>query len=305
MSEAEPTASLFPHRPAGGALRSSKPRRKLMSLRVFRAKVSRVTDLTHDVRELDLDLVSPSEITFTAGQFISFEIWPVGGSRPVTRPYSIASPPRQSRRVTLLFNRVPGGPGSGFLYGLRRGDEVQFKGVAGMFYLRNDPGRDVLFIATGTRPCGHTLLGSALRAGPVLPRRASCAGEGARQLLVRDDPLPAHRGLEAGDGAGHASGGGADLYRERPCGLRLRERAHDHGRHRHPKYQGPLPDLPGKVLRRSGPPRRRLKCRLSAHLNRVGEIGMEPHQRSAVPCVIAPVVQLRAPSSDRRASTVS
>ena len=121
-----------------------------MSFRVFRAKVSRVTDLTHDVRELDLDLVSPSEITFTAGQFISFEIWPVGGSLPVTRPYSIASPPRQSRRITLLFNRVPGGPGSGFLYGLRRGDEVQFKGVAGMFYLRNDPGRDVLFIATGT-----------------------------------------------------------------------------------------------------------------------------------------------------------
>jgi NAD(P)H-flavin reductase len=36
------------------------------------------------------------------------------------------------------------------LYGLRIGDEVRFKGVAGMFYLRGAPGRDVLFVATGT-----------------------------------------------------------------------------------------------------------------------------------------------------------
>jgi CDP-4-dehydro-6-deoxyglucose reductase, E3 len=117
---------------------------------LFRARVSRVRDLTHDVRELDLDLVSPPEIAFVAGQFISFEIRVPGSPYPVTRPYSIASPPRQSRRVTLLFNRVPDGPGSGFLYGLRPGDEVQFKGVAGMFQLENVPGRDSLFVATGT-----------------------------------------------------------------------------------------------------------------------------------------------------------
>jgi CDP-4-dehydro-6-deoxyglucose reductase len=94
--------------------------------------------------------VSPPGIAFAAGQFISFEIRLPGVPHPVTRPYSIASPPRQSRRVTLLFNRVPGGPGSGFLYRLRPGDEVQFKGVAGMFQLQNGPGRDVLFVATGT-----------------------------------------------------------------------------------------------------------------------------------------------------------
>src|ERR1051326_5817378 len=84
-----------------------------MSLRVFRAKVSRVTDLTHDVRELDLDLVSPSEITFSAGQFISFEIWPVGGSRPVTRPYSIASPPATVAPGDAALQSSPGRAGVG------------------------------------------------------------------------------------------------------------------------------------------------------------------------------------------------
>src|SRR5262245_2492621 len=121
-----------------------------VALQLFRARVSRVRDLTHDVRELDLDLVSPREIAFVAGQFVSFEIRIPGAALPITRPYSIASPPRQSRRVTLLFNRVPGGPGSGFLYGLRPGDEVQFRGVAGMFQLEDVPGRDILFVATGT-----------------------------------------------------------------------------------------------------------------------------------------------------------
>src|SRR5262245_48232001 len=35
-----------------------------VSLQLFRACVSRTRDLTHDVRELDLDLVSPREIAF-------------------------------------------------------------------------------------------------------------------------------------------------------------------------------------------------------------------------------------------------
>jgi CDP-4-dehydro-6-deoxyglucose reductase, E3 len=139
----------------------------LSPLGLLRARVSRVADLTHDVRELDLDLVSPTEVVFRAGQFISFEIHLPGAAHPVTRPYSIASPPRQSRRLTLLFNRVIGGPGSGFLYGLGRGDEVQFKGVAGMFHLHDDAGRDRLFVATGTgiAPIRSMLLDLLDRAG--------------------------------------------------------------------------------------------------------------------------------------------
>lgn len=121
-----------------------------MPLQAYRARVSRLRDLTHDVRELDLELIEPAELPFKAGQFISFEILPPGAARPVTRPYSIASPPSRTGRLTLLFNRVPGGPGSGFLFGLRPGDEVHFKGPAGHFTLKDDGSRDRLFVATGT-----------------------------------------------------------------------------------------------------------------------------------------------------------
>jgi CDP-4-dehydro-6-deoxyglucose reductase, E3 len=116
---------------------------------LFHAEVTRIKDLTHDVRELDLQLIEPHEIQFKAGQFVSFEV-PSSGRLPfLTRPYSIASPPHLSDRITLVLNLVAGGPGSTYLFGLREGDKTQFKGPAGSFYLRED-GRDLLLVATGT-----------------------------------------------------------------------------------------------------------------------------------------------------------
>jgi CDP-4-dehydro-6-deoxyglucose reductase len=116
---------------------------------LFHAEVTRIQNLTHDVRELDLQLIEPREIQFKAGQFVSFEV-PSSGRMPfLTRPYSIASPPHLSGRIALVLNLVAGGPGSTYLFGLREGDKTQFKGPAGSFYLRED-GRDLLLVATGT-----------------------------------------------------------------------------------------------------------------------------------------------------------
>lgn len=119
-------------------------------MHLFDAEVSRVTDLTHDVREIELRLIHPPEIEFQAGQFVSFEIQQVGMPRPLTRAYSIASPPGQRDRITLVFNLIERGPGSNYLFGLRLNDKVRFKGPAGSFRLRDDGARDLLFVATGT-----------------------------------------------------------------------------------------------------------------------------------------------------------
>lgn len=121
-----------------------------MPLQLFKATVCRVRDLTHDVRELDLRLAEPAAITFKAGQFLSFEVGQNEKQQTLTRPYSIASPPSRPDVLTLLFNLVPGGPGSTYLFSLKEGDETQFKGPTGTFRLRDDPVRDHLFVATGT-----------------------------------------------------------------------------------------------------------------------------------------------------------
>lgn len=114
------------------------------------ARVARVANLTHDVRQIDVDLIDPPTMHFTAGQFVSFSVHKEGLPFPVTRPYSIASPPAQSASLELLLNLVPGGPGSTYLFSLRPGDEVRCSGPAGTFLLRDYPDRRLLFVATGT-----------------------------------------------------------------------------------------------------------------------------------------------------------
>lgn len=121
-----------------------------MAMQLFKARVDGIRNLTHDVREIRFALRKPDEISFKAGQFVSFDVVNPKTGRTVTRPYSILSPPSEQDAVTLLLNLVPDGPGSTYLFGLKKGDEAQFKGPAGNFYLRDDPGKDLLFVATGT-----------------------------------------------------------------------------------------------------------------------------------------------------------
>jgi len=121
-----------------------------MSLQLYRARVDQIRNLTYDVREIGFRLIAPKEIHFKAGQFVSFEVPHPKSHKPVTRPYSIASPPSQRDRISLLLNLVPGGPGSTYLFSLKEGDETRFKGSAGSFYLKEEGPRDLLFVATGT-----------------------------------------------------------------------------------------------------------------------------------------------------------
>jgi NAD(P)H-flavin reductase len=136
-------------------------------METFTAQVGEIDDLTHDVRVIRLELVDPPEIRFQAGQFVSFEVPKPGLPFPVTRPYSIASPPASRSAIDLLLNLVPGGPGSTFLFSLQPGDPVRFRGPAGTFVLRDYPDRRLLFVATGT---GIAPIRSMLRARLPSPR---------------------------------------------------------------------------------------------------------------------------------------
>ena len=139
-----------------------------MPIEKFTAQVDAIRNLTHDVRELDLRLVEPTAIAFKPGQFISFEMPHPQTGRLVTRAYSIASSSGRGDIITLLFNLVSGGPGSGFLFHLTVGEKVHFKGPAGNFHLRDDPERELLFIATGTgiAPIRSMILANAERSDP-------------------------------------------------------------------------------------------------------------------------------------------
>ena len=107
------------------------------------AAVEAVVDHGADTRSLLLHV--PGGVAFRPGQFLSC-LLPVGGAR-LTRPYSIASSPEAPERIELLFNLVPGGPGSHHLFGLAPGATVQFTGPWGTFVLDRAPAAETVFVA--------------------------------------------------------------------------------------------------------------------------------------------------------------
>jgi len=80
------------------------------------AMVDCVRDLTSEVRELTLRLIEPSELTFSPGQSLSFEVPTARGSKPAIRYYSLASPPSQTRRLVLLLSASEQGLGPNYLF---------------------------------------------------------------------------------------------------------------------------------------------------------------------------------------------
>lgn len=112
------------------------------------ATVLSVTDLTPHVRQLVV-LPQTQNFAFRPGQWVSLKL-PVGARPPLNRAYSMAAPGTTSGELTLVFDRVVGGLGSGFLYGLKPGDAVQLSGPYGNFTVPEPLDRELLLIARYT-----------------------------------------------------------------------------------------------------------------------------------------------------------
>ena len=152
-------------------------------------RLEEVVDHGADTRSLFLGL--PVALDFRPGQFISCQL-PVGGETLI-RPYSIASSPEEPRRLELLLNLVPGGPGSHYLFGLPRGAPLRFSGPWGTFVLERAPAAETVFIADGTgiapiRP----MLRRALATATGRPLYLLAAAKSPKRVLYRAE-LEAHK----------------------------------------------------------------------------------------------------------------
>jgi len=112
------------------------------------AAVLSVTDLTPHTRQLVL-LPTVQRIAFQPGQWISLKL-PVGAKPPLNRAYSMAAPSTPSGELTFIFDRVPGGVGSNYLYTLKPGDAIQTSGPYGNFTLPTPLDRELILIARYT-----------------------------------------------------------------------------------------------------------------------------------------------------------
>lgn len=112
----------------------------------YESAILRIDDVAPQTRAFFLE--RPAALSFLPGQFLSF-LLPVG-SETLTKPYTIASSPEEEGSVEIVLNLVPGGLGSGYLFGRTPGDRLRFTGPWGTFSLREAPAAECVFIASGT-----------------------------------------------------------------------------------------------------------------------------------------------------------
>ncbi len=124
---------------------------ELLAVQRFRGRVERIRDLTHDIKEVRIELIEPEEIRFTPGQYVQLEAPAYDKNpEPVFRAYSIASPPSDTRRLELIIRLVPGGICTTWVFEhLAEGDEVALTGPFGDFAL-SETDAPMVWIAGGS-----------------------------------------------------------------------------------------------------------------------------------------------------------
>ncbi len=122
---------------------------ELLNVRLFNATVQETRELTHDIKEIRLELMEPEEISHRPGQYVQVRAPSPDG--PVFRAYSISSPVYEKHLVQLVVRLVPGGIGSTYLHNLEPGERVEFTGPFGEFELEQDPEVEVICVGGG---CG-------------------------------------------------------------------------------------------------------------------------------------------------------
>ncbi|MFW6137718.1 MAG: NADH:ubiquinone reductase (Na(+)-transporting) subunit F [Spirochaetota bacterium] len=141
----------------------------LLEAKEYRAAVTQIIQLTHDIKHIRLKLEDPPNISFKPGQYIQFLV-------PGTdefRAYSIASPPSQTSEIELVVRHVPGGLCSTYIHQvLTAGDRVVMTGPFGDFFLREESERDIIGVIGG---CGMAPLRSIILhlAERNMPRRVT------------------------------------------------------------------------------------------------------------------------------------
>ncbi len=121
-----------------------------MGSKTVRAKILHVHHLTHNIRELTLEVLDAAPFRYKPGQAIAVSIPDPSGTSPLQRYFSLASSPEFSQHLRLLVNSHDQGKGSAFLLNQKEGGEVHVSGPFGSFILQEKPHRELTFVGTGT-----------------------------------------------------------------------------------------------------------------------------------------------------------
>ncbi len=124
---------------------------EIFNIQKFAAVVEKIEDYTYDIKGVTFKLIEPKEIHFKAGQYVQLHTKKYGKVKQVvSRAYSISSSPDLKDRIQLIIRRVPDGICTTYVHDfLKEGDEVNFTGPYGDFFIR-DTDAEIIYIAGGS-----------------------------------------------------------------------------------------------------------------------------------------------------------
>jgi len=123
----------------------------LFNIQRYSATVERISDLTHDIKEIYLRLNDDQKIEFSAGQYAQIEAPPYGKVKePTQRAYSMSSSPSDKKHLEFMIRLVPGGILTTYVHEhLKEGDRLDVIGPFGEFMVRHT-GAPMICVAGGS-----------------------------------------------------------------------------------------------------------------------------------------------------------
>ncbi|RKX87934.1 MAG: oxidoreductase [Spirochaetes bacterium] len=118
-----------------------------LNIQEYEGKIVISDPVTSDIRRVGIALSTEDEITYKPGQYVQIKI--PGSGESDYRAYSMSSCPDEKKQIEINVKLIPDGVGSGYIHSLSVGDELDFSGPYGDFYLREDSHRDIICVAGG------------------------------------------------------------------------------------------------------------------------------------------------------------
>ncbi len=117
-----------------------------LEIQEYEGEVSLSEKVTSDIKRIRIKLNDPGKINYKPGQYVQIRIDTDEGTD--FRAYSMASDPNETGEIEINVKQIPGGLGSTYIHSLNEGDNIEFSGPYGDFYLQKSHSK-IICVAGG------------------------------------------------------------------------------------------------------------------------------------------------------------